>query len=141
MTTDTALAAGEGTTVNPRPLAVLARQINAAHHACLAAAQASLQHAVEAGRLLSEAKARCRHGKWLRWGGENCQFSERTAQVYMRVYERFSALPEVNAQRAAHLSLRAFCESEHLGRGQAGPEPEVDRLIHDLEKCFRLAEG
>jgi hypothetical protein len=73
------------------PLSDLAEQINAAHAEVLAAVRTSLLHARTAGDLLLQAKARCQHGQWLPWLAGNVQFSERTAQAYMRVAKRWIA--------------------------------------------------
>ena len=60
-------------------------------------------HAVRAGELLWQAKRKSVHGQWLEWIAENCEFSERTAQLYMNLA---SALPQMaNPQRIADLSL------------------------------------
>lgn len=85
------------------PLEELARQINAAHSACEQAMTTGMQHALTAGSLLLQAKVECPHGTWTTWLSENCQFSERTAQAYMRVAKE---LPEANPQRVALLSFR-----------------------------------
>src|SRR5689334_18301388 len=46
-------------------LADLAERIRAANSAMLAASQEAAKRALEAGRLLIDAKAECRHGDWL----------------------------------------------------------------------------
>jgi hypothetical protein len=88
------------------PLAELARQIAAAHEGCERALKEGLAHALEAGRLLAEAKRRVAHGEWQDWVRTNCPFSVRTAQSYMSVVSRFDALSEAEAQRVALLSYR-----------------------------------
>ena len=80
----------------------LAGRINAEHEKCLSAARAAISHALEAGRLLIEAKAQLGHGEWIPWMQENCRFSERTAQAYMRVVRRLPEL-EAKTQRVADL--------------------------------------
>src|SRR5262245_38957693 len=86
-------------------LAVLAEKINAAHAACEQALKAGLSHALTAGKLLVEAKAKVKHGEWLPWLKANVRFSERTAQGYMRVARLLPEL-EANPQRVADLALR-----------------------------------
>ena len=66
-------------------LAVLAGRIREAHEACRAAAVVTAERAIEAGRLLIEAKAAVRHGEWLSWLRDHTGISERTAQRYMRL--------------------------------------------------------
>jgi hypothetical protein len=63
----------------------LAAKIKAAHTAVDTALKQSLQHAMEAGKLLIQAKAEVPHGQWLPWLRDHCAISERTAQLYMRV--------------------------------------------------------
>ncbi|MCH8852817.1 MAG: DUF3102 domain-containing protein, partial [Planctomycetes bacterium] len=82
----------------------LAKRINEEHAAAEAAMRDGLSHAVEAGKLLIEAKKQCEHGKWLPWISHNCDFKRRTAQGYMWLSKKL--LEDGNAQRAAHLSCR-----------------------------------
>ena len=53
------------TSENLPALDALADRINTEHAACHSAMQTGLEHAIEAGRLLIEAKAECPHGDWL----------------------------------------------------------------------------
>ena len=48
-------------------LVALAKRINAEHEAVAEAATQGLQHAVQAGTLLLEAKSQVPHGEWLYW--------------------------------------------------------------------------
>src|SRR5690348_4007004 len=65
-----------------QPAAGLAERINAAHRAAGRAMRDAVARAVEAGHLLTEAKALVGHGGWEAWVGTNCVFSPRTAQAY-----------------------------------------------------------
>lgn len=106
-------------------LSQLAKRINREHAACERALKDGLQHAVEAGKLLIEAKKQCEHGKWLPWIKESCEFSARTAQGYMRVSNKL--IEDGNAQRVAHLSYRQamFELSEPALGGEFGADLEV----------------
>jgi hypothetical protein len=88
----------------PRPLATLAAEINHHHRQAEAALRSGLEHALEAGRLLIEAKSRCVHGTWGLWLADNFEGSARTAQAYMRVADRWPEL-QAKAQDSADLSL------------------------------------
>jgi hypothetical protein len=66
-------------------LPVLAAEIMNAHAEARRAAEMSVGHAIRAGNALIEAKAVIKHGEWLPWLRDNCQMSERTARVYMRL--------------------------------------------------------
>src|SRR4051812_31116131 len=61
-------------------LAALAGRINEAHDRAESAFRSAVEHAIEAGRLLVEAKGEVPHGGWLAWVRDNCSFSERTAR-------------------------------------------------------------
>jgi hypothetical protein len=85
-------------------LATLATSISREHTLASEHAREALTHAIEAGRLLTDAKALVRHGNWLAWLKENIKFSARTTQLYIRLYVNRDRL---NAQCVAHLPLRA----------------------------------
>ena len=90
-----------------RELAPLADDINREHAEAERAFRGGLEHAIRAGELLLEAKASVGHGDWLPWVEQNCDFSTRLAQKYMRVARE---LPRydigTNTPRVAHLSFR-----------------------------------
>ena len=55
--------------------------------------RSSLKHAAKAGKHLALAKKLAGHGNWLAWFGEQgFNFSENTAQRYMRVYGRWNEI-------------------------------------------------
>jgi hypothetical protein len=101
-TTTALVATGEAGSV---ALPDLAAQINEHHRAAERAVNEALRHALEAGRLLIEAKGLVAHGGWLPWLRENFEGSGRTARIYMMVARRWPEL-QANRQRAADLSLR-----------------------------------
>jgi len=121
----------------------LSGRINEAHHACTEAMNAGLQHAIEAGKLLIEAKSQCGHGKWLPWLAERCpDISTRTAQLYMRVARSESTLTDsAKAQRVAHMSLRRgaklLAEPKHAPMTiELAEKFDVDP--HDIERASRV---
>lgn len=61
----------------------LAAGIKAAHDAVGANSRAMAEHALEAGRLLIEAKDNLKHGEFGPWLREHVSISERTARRYM----------------------------------------------------------
>ena len=114
-------AKSDSTTTRATGLPQLAKRINEEHAAAETAMRDGLSHAVEAGKLLVEAKKQCEHGKWLPWIKESCEFSARTAQGYMRVASKL--LEDGNAQRVAHMSYRqALNELEEMQRAIAADE-------------------
>jgi Protein of unknown function (DUF3102) len=96
------------TDVSPEALASLARRIDAEHEATQTAACMTIEHAIECGRLLVEAKASVPHGEWLPWLRENTKVSERTARRWMRFAENSETLP---AKPATVAELRS-CEEQ-----------------------------
>ena len=66
---------------------------------------------IEIGRRLVEAKELLNHGEWLPWLKRETDFSERSAQNYMKVFNSYSAAqlglfgPETNAQTFADLPI------------------------------------
>src|SRR3984957_17157600 len=66
----------------------------------------AMQHAINAGKLLTVAKTRVGHGNFERWVDDNCNIAVRTAQAYMRLSKRVGDLPAYEAQRVAHLPMR-----------------------------------
>jgi hypothetical protein len=90
----------------PASLAELARQINQEHEGCEQSLRAGLQHALNAGKLLLEAKRKVGHGGWGDWLKANVTFSDRTARGYMKVAREVPTLEESKRQRVAVLPLR-----------------------------------
>ena len=114
----------------------LAASIRQEHHLAEQHAMQAVNHAMEAGRLLIEAKALCSHGKWLSWLADNFEGSARTAQAYMRLYENRDAL--ANTQSSAHLSidgaLKLLAEPK-----EAEPATKNDTVSH-LTEAPKLPE-
>ena len=52
---------------------------------------------LEIGKLLIEAKEALPHGDWLPWLRDRVEFSERTAQNFMRVAREYSSNPQLVA--------------------------------------------
>ena len=99
-------------------LDALADRINAEHQAFHSAMQKGLEHALEAGRLLLEAKAGLAHGEWLPWLKKNCPgISERSTQRYMRLADNRGALESATV---ADLTMRAAEEALTTPRGAEG---------------------
>jgi len=79
----------------------IAERINAEHRRC---AFVVLDSAVKVGLLLHEAKRGMKHGMWLSWVDENCEFKHAMATNYMNIADRAEELS--NFQRVGNLSLR-----------------------------------
>ena len=83
----------------------IATAINAAHDKAETAKREGTLYAMEAGRLLIEAKATVAHGGWDDWLKVNVKFSPRTARLYMQAY-RYVGSDPAKRQRVADMSLR-----------------------------------
>jgi hypothetical protein len=75
----------------------LATQIEREHRAALNAAACAIQHAIERGRLLLQAKATLAHCSWLPWVDANLSFGDRQARKYMRLALRCDRIGIGNA--------------------------------------------
>jgi Protein of unknown function (DUF3102) len=63
-------------------------------------------HARVAGELLIQAKAKAGHGKWLPWLRDECEISERTASLYMRLAKNRGGIDDQIGNAVADLTLR-----------------------------------
>jgi hypothetical protein len=82
----------------------MAAAIRREHEAAGAAASAALEHALECGRLLADARAAISHGGWERFVRDECGIAPRTARLYLRLDANRDRLP--NRQRVAGLTVR-----------------------------------
>jgi hypothetical protein len=109
-------------------VSTLAAEIRAEHEACERDAQSAVAHAIRAGELLTEAKARCEHGGWLTWLGHNVCFGQQTANAYMRIFANYGTsrdLPSsVNAALKQLAVPKQFCPG-------CGRQKHPDRFTGD----------
>jgi hypothetical protein len=73
-------------------LADLAARIREGHEEVVSSMQQSLEHAMDTGEALLEAKSQVKHGEWQAWLWEHCDIPERTASRYMRLAKNRSVL-------------------------------------------------
>ena len=125
------------TTTEVITLATLAGQINEAHSQCKNSFREGTQNAIRAGQLLIEAKALCPRGEWGQWVRDNCEFSNRTAEAYMRVAREMPRLLEAKAQRVADLSFRETLKL--LGAPKDHPEQSELEAAEQLAAEFDAA--
>lgn len=96
-------------------------------------------HAVEIGKLLIEAKEQVDHGEWYKWLEENFNLSEKMANNFMRVAERFgnrnlsSDLKLNQSQLIAMLSLPAGEEENFIAEKAAEGNPVEDMTVKNLK--------
>ena len=94
-----------------------------------------LTRAIEVGKLLNEAKGLVKHGEWGKWIADNCNFSDRTAQSYMRVASRYPELTK--AQPVADFTYR---EAVALLAEPKADEPRIMTTVERVEQ-FPAPDG
>ncbi len=105
---------------------------------------------IEIGRRLVEAKEMLGHGEWLPWLEKETEFSERSAQRYMKVFDEYGASqlglfgPETKATTLSDLpiskalALLSVPESE---RESFAEEVDAEQIsVRDLEQAIRAKE-
>ena len=106
------------------------------------------------GQRLIEAKSMLPHGKWIPWLTEQVEFSERTAQSFMRLAREWSnpqALADLGATKAlALLALppderERFIEENHVVDGEAKTAAEMttrelEKAVKERDEALREAE-
>ena len=102
------------------------------------------QAVIEIGRRLTEAKARLKHGEWLPWLREKVEFSETSAQNFMRIareYGNTHLVGDLGASKAlVLLALPAserenFASEKHLVNGEEKSVSEMSK--RELEEAIR----
>jgi Protein of unknown function (DUF3102) len=116
-------------------LGVLAAEIVEHHGAARAATREAIQHAIEAGRRLAEAKKLVGHGGWLPWLKANVPgISARTAQRYLAAAEHAGKNDTVSFFRLRDLARRP--RPRPLDRVQALLEryqSMIEAVLADME--------
>ena len=98
---------------------------------------------LEIGKRLAEAKSQLSHGEWLPWLEEKVEFSERSAQQYIRLWKEYgksATVADLGVRKA--LVLLALPESEREGfageKHVVGGEEKTaaDMTVKELEKAI-----
>lgn len=108
------------TTSTPQAMSpeALTAAIRQEHEAASTAARSALGHALEAGRLLAEAKRKIPHGSWESYVKDSCSIAPRTARLYQRLHRNRARLgnrqhvAELNVRQAARLLERPKAKAE-----------------------------
>ena len=106
---------------------------------------------IEIGRRLVEAKELLPHGEWLPWLKRETEFSERSAQDYMRVFKDYSASqlgmfgPETNTQTFADLPISkalALLSVPESDRETFAKEVDAEHIsVRELKEKIREREA
>jgi hypothetical protein len=137
-------------TAFPASLAEISQHVQREHQAVESAKKVGVQHAIKCGELLAAAKRQLQHGQFLPWVRDTCNLTPRTAQRYIRLFERRDDL--ANATSVSHLTindaLRLLTETDLLeqlppsGRNaleQGVITPETAMHLLRLELLDRVA--
>ena len=116
-----------------------ADRIRALHAEAQQCARTAVDRAIEAGRLLTDAKVSMAHGEFQPWVIAKCGLNLRTARRYMRAYTHRNELPQGLGLRAALEHVADKTDSVTALSGMTLP-PEVCRvmvgsLINATERC------
>lgn len=137
-----------------RDINVITMEIKTLHRQ---AQQVVLGYAIEIGRRLREAKEQLPHGKWGEWLKAEVEFSQSTANNFMRIFEEYGARQislfggEANSQTLGNLpytkalALLAIPEDEREEFAEANKvedlsSRELDRLIRERDEAKAEAE-
>lgn len=119
------------TTQSSKSITTIAEEIRREHEACEQDAKSAVEHAVKAGELLTDAKAQVQHGEWLPWLCQNVPFSQQTANVYMRISEKYGRSrdfpPSINAALKQISSGTYVCPKCGKSRSPSRFRPGADR--------------
>jgi hypothetical protein len=89
------------TRIAPSAIPPAVKEIARLHSEIMLAAKTSLKKAIRIGEILTSQKQSLKHGEWLPWIEKNLSFTVRTAQNYVRCWERRA---DLNTQSVAYLS-------------------------------------
>jgi hypothetical protein len=93
------------------------------HEAASTAARSALDHALECGRLLAQAREGIAHGGWESFVRDRCGIAPRTARLYLRLDANRGRL--ANRQHVAGLTVRQAAMELAEPRVKAEPEAAV----------------
>lgn len=99
----------------------------------------TIEHALQAGRLLLEANMHVRHGQWQRWVEDKIRISSRTAQGYMQLARELPKLDPAKARRVAVLGVRGALVA--LAEPKSPLAQELADLPADMPDDLRSALG
>jgi hypothetical protein len=120
---------------SPRSLEELATAINAEHRAFGETFRKTVEHGIRCGELLAEAKGQVNHGGWLPWLEQNFEGSARTAQEYMRLYNRRDEI-RAKTRSTAHLTITDALKELAAPERPGGIPPEEWEILERSSRDF-----
>ena len=114
-------------------------EISKLHGEIYGAFKTSLEKAIRIGELLTEQKQNLRHGEFTSWVENNLPFSDRTAQIYMRLY---SERDRLKTEMVSVLNLKSAYRLliEHKGPKEI-VHPVPLGVFSVLKKCQRFTSN
>lgn len=82
------------------------KEINALHSELEAIVKTGIDTAIRIGELLTDCKGQLNHGEFSGWVAANCNFSQRTAQNYMKLFSHREQLAGSGSINDAYKLLR-----------------------------------
>ena len=119
----------------PTELDLLASRIKAAHKSITEHTRNIIDRAIEAGDALNQAKAKLDRGQWLAWLKNNCDLSERNAQIYMQLANNKTKLKSAEAADLSTLANALRFIQGGGGQGESGGHNASD-LYDRAEKTL-----
>jgi len=96
-------------------------EINQLNGEIMGAVRTNLDKAIRIGGLLTQIKSDLDHGEWLPWLKANVQFSQQTASIYVRCFERREEIKLLN--------LSNLTEAQRFLAPPSTPPPPPQRRI------------
>lgn len=110
---------GELVTVD---LTDVAEYINAEHALAQECMTTAVQHAINCGKALIDAKSQCKHGEFIRWIESNMKFKRITAHNYMKLASNVQRVEHLEEATSLRQAMRMLSDSEDEEGDSEEPE-------------------
>lgn len=132
------------TVIKASSLTITASEIQSEHDAARRCASEAVAHAIKAGELLLQVKASLPHGEFGPWLAANVEFSDRTAQGYMRIAnldpEKRNGVADLSLRQALR-TLSAPNQTPKVAPANLADETEDQRRVRVSAKLTRWMES
>jgi Protein of unknown function (DUF3102) len=135
-----ASAAAPSVSPNGVSLTELAARIRSEFEAAEQGHRDALGHAIRAGELLTQAKARMKHGEWLPWLEENFPGDRRTATRYMALAANGARVSHLGSVREALAAIRKPRQPAKPKKPKKPKKSKEEKLPPPEEAVERLEE-
>jgi len=111
-----------------------ASELNLLHGEIERKLRTTVQDAIRAGEILTQVKDRLDHGEFLPWIERNCEFTNKTAESYMKLHRHASKIESVSNLQDAYREVAQIESSEK----QSEEKKSRLRVLHFLRTGERL---